>query len=82
MDLNQLRVFFYYCTAINIGLLFLSAIVFSIPAWRKFAGKLHSKWYGIKEADFAPMIYRFLAYYKLLIIVFNLIPCIVLQYFV
>ena len=76
MDLVTLRAFFMWCTIINGGFLTFTALVLT------FAGNLiyrvHSKWFKMPREAFNIVIYSFLGLYKIIFIVFCLVPYVVL----
>ena len=76
MDLVTLRAFFMWCTIINGGFLTLTSLVFT------FAGNLiyrvHSKWFKMPREAFNIVIYSFIGLYKIIFIVFCLVPYVVL----
>ncbi len=76
MDIQTLTTFFMWCTIINVALLLLSSLFcLCLGDW---AYRIHSKLFSISRETFNVMIYSFIALYKLLIIVFILIPYIAL----
>jgi hypothetical protein len=72
MDIDCIRAFFMWCTILNVALLLLSSL-FCICAG-DWIYRIHSKLFSISKETFNVMIYSFLALYKLLVIVFILIP--------
>ncbi len=76
MDIQTLTTFFMWCTILNFALLSLSSL-FCLCAG-DWAYRIHSKWFSISRETFNVAIYSFLALYKILIFVFNLIPYIAL----
>ena len=76
MDIQTLTTFFMWCTILNVALLVLSSL-FCICA-RDWAYRIHSKLFSISRETFNVMMYSFIALYKLLVIVFSLIPYIAL----
>jgi len=76
MDITTLTEFFKYCTIINFAFLLISTLMIRTD----LVYNLHSKfgfWEGSKEAHKQSM-YSILGNYKILIIVFNVIPYFVL----
>ena len=72
MDIATLTDVFKYCTIINVAILLISIITMASD----FAYNVHTKlgvWEGSKEAHKQSM-YSFLGNYKMLILVFNLVP--------
>jgi len=76
MDIQTLTAFFMWCTILNVVLLSLSSLMCICAG--DWAYRIHSKLFSISRETFNVMIYSFLALYKLLVIVFILIPYIAL----
>lgn len=76
MNLDILRTFLAWCTVINLCLYFLMFLVCA------FAGdwvyRLHNTWFPMPRQAFNLIIYGFIGLYKLLIIMFNVVPYIAL----
>lgn len=72
MNLDQLTELFKWMTIISIGLLLFSSVI--VILLQKVMGKLHGKLFGIKEESVALMAYGYLGMFKVLIIVFILVP--------
>jgi hypothetical protein len=76
MNYNVIRTFFRWCTIINGGLLILASLL----VW--FGGdwffELHNKWIPIREDSFHVAVYILLGFFKIIVIVFNLVPYIAL----
>ena len=77
MNLEQLTELFKWMTIINIGLLLLSSVL--IIMLKNVLGKYHGKLFGIKEGSVNLMAYGYLGMFKVLIIVFILVPFISLM---
>ena len=76
MDIATLTDFFKYCTIINVAILLISIITMASD----FAYNMHTKlgiWEGSKEAHKQSM-YSLIGNYKILIIIFNVVPYFVL----
>ena len=72
MDIQTVREFFMWCTIINGGVLVLSSLIcVSCGGW---IYQIHSKWFPISREAFNVAIYSFIALYKMLFIVLNLVP--------
>ena len=76
MDAQTLTTFFMWCTIINGGLLIL---------WTVFCGfapnlvyRTQSKWFPLPRETFNVVIYSFLGLFKILFLVFNLVPYVAL----
>ena len=76
MDIQTLTAFFMWCTILNVALLLLSSLMCICAA--DWAYRIHSKLFSISRETFNVVIYSFIALYKLLVIVFILIPYIAL----
>ena len=76
MDIQTLTTFFMWCTILNVALLLLSSLICVCAA--DWAYRIHSKLFSISRETFNVVIYSFIALYKLLVIVFILIPYIAL----
>ena len=77
MNIETLREFLGWCTVINLGVFFFGVI--KILAIRDWASKVHAKMFQVDEASVRQAYFLYLAYYKIAIIVFNLVPYIVLN---
>jgi len=76
MDIGTLTTFFMWCTILNVALLVLSSLI-CVCAGEWVYG-MHSKWFSISRETFNVAIYSFLGLYKILVIVFNVIPYVAL----
>ncbi len=77
MALDTLTSLFGWMSVINIGLLIVSTIMLTL--FRAPIIRLHKTITGLDEAHLKQAYLNFIAYFKLLIIVFNLIPYIALK---
>lgn len=72
MDLETLRTFFLWCTILNAGLM---AVGFLFCV---FAGgwvyRIHSRLFAMPRETFNAVIYILFGWYKMAILVFNLVP--------
>ncbi len=71
-DIFFLREFFKWCSIINVSLLFFS--FFMCVLFRGFIHKIHRVWFKLSDEQLDASLYRILGIYKILIIVFNLVP--------
>jgi hypothetical protein len=78
MNIETLATFLGWCTLINYALLIVATLVY--VAFRELMSGIYSKLFGLASEDFAREYLRYLAYYKILVIVFNLVPWIVLRF--
>ncbi len=77
LDFDTLREFFGWCSVINVGLLTLTGVfVFLL---RKPISRIHGKMFGLDETSLSSAYFQYLAQYKILVIVFNIVPYIVLK---
>ena len=76
MNIYTLTRFFMWCTILNVALLLLSSLMCICAA--DWAYRIHGKLFSISRETFNVVIYSFIALYKLLVIVFILIPYIAL----
>ena len=72
MDIQTLTTFFMWCTIINGGLFTLWILVFF--AAPDFVYRLHSKWFPCERETYNVIIYAFLGLFKIVFIVFNIVP--------
>jgi len=77
MDIEFLRDFFGLCVLVNMGILLLSIVLLGV--FKDLGSRLHSQFFGIEQGEIRLTYFRWLGYYKLLIIVFNLVPYITLS---
>ncbi len=72
MDIATIRAFLLWCTILNSSLLALSFLMSC------FAGdwihKMHSMFFPLPRETFNTVIYSYLGLYKVLVLVFNLVP--------
>ncbi len=76
MDIQTLTTFFMWCTIINGALLVISAIMCTLA--QNFVYRIHSKLFHISRDSFNVAIYSFIGLFKILFIVFNIVPYITL----
>jgi len=76
-SLETLTEFLGWCAAINLGVLVVAAI--SASLMRGMMVNIHTKLYGLDEADLTRQYFQYLAQYKIAIFVLNLVPYIALK---
>ena len=76
-NIQTLTTFFGWCSAINIGVLFLATIMMMLM--RDFVSGMHKRMFGISEADLPALYLQYLGNYKIAIMVFNAVPYIALK---
>ena len=78
MDNPQtLTVFLGWCTAINFTFLIVSTIMLALM--KDFVSGVHSKMFGVDKSILPAAYIHYLSYYKIGIIIFNLVPYIALK---
>jgi len=72
MASGQIRDVFMWCSIINVGLLLLSFVFL----WLKsdWVYGVHTKWFKISREQFDAIWYGALGFYKICIILFNIVP--------
>ena len=76
MDIKTLTSFFMWCTIINIGfLIFLALIYLLVP---NVTYRLQSRFIPISRETFDIVFYSFIGFFKLLVLVFFVVPWIAL----
>ena len=76
-SMETLRTFLGWCTLINVGLLTISTV--AVLLMRGFVTRLHGKMFGLSEGDVSREIYRYLALYKIAILVLSVVPYVALS---
>jgi hypothetical protein len=77
MDVNQITIFFGWCTVVSIGIYFFSALF--ITVFKRFTTSLHSRLIGLDASELPPLYFKFMGNFKICILVFNLAPYIALK---
>ena len=76
-SLETLTAFFGWCTVINIGLLMVAAVVLGLM--RGPISQIHAKMFDLNESDLSHEYFRYLAQYKIAVLVLNLVPYVALK---
>ena len=76
MTIELLQSLLMWCTIINFGILIVWSLFMSLG--RRFLSFTQAKMFGVPEDKLAVILYKCLAYYKILVIVFNVVPFIAL----
>lgn len=77
MALNEVANFLGWCTLINTGILVFSTIMLIVAG--NFAIGLHGRMFKMDQTELRKSYFNYLANYKLLILVFNLVPYLALR---
>lgn len=76
MDMRSLTEFFKWCSIINVILFFITAIM--VIAAPDFVYSTQGHLFNVSREAFDGSLYAFMGLYKILIIVFNIVPYIAL----
>lgn len=76
-SIDLIKEFFGWCSVINIAMLFVSTLM--IMVLRGFIVKIHAYLTGVSEEDLPRIYLEFLGNYKILIIMFNVVPYVALS---
>lgn len=76
MNIERVTEFFKWVTIINVALFMVNAIL--ILLLRKTLFRMHGKMFGIAEENIAIVIYSWLGLYKIMILVFSIVPFVAL----
>ena len=76
MDIQTLTTFFMWCTIINCGFLLFLALVFMLAPDLTY--KIQSRFIPISRETFDTVFYSFIGFFKVVVLVFNVVPWIVL----
>lgn len=76
MDIQSVTAFFMWCTVINGGLLVLWTTIFMLAPELVF--RTQNKWFPIPRETFNVVLYSFLGLFKILFLVFNVVPYVAL----
>lgn len=77
MTLEVIRSTLAWCTVINFGVLMLWFLFFSLA--HDWTYRFHSKWYNISIDKFDTIHYSGIAFFKILVLMFNLVPYLALR---
>ena len=76
MDIQTLTSFFMWCSIINIGILFFLALIYMLAP--NLTYRLQSQFISISRETFDIVFYSFIGFFKVVVLVFNVVPWIVL----
>jgi len=77
MTVEGLRCVLGWCSVINMGLLLWWFLFFAFA--RDWVYKMHSRWFKISKESFEVIHYGGIAFFKICILVFNVVPYIALR---
>jgi len=72
MTIETIRAALGWCTIINVGLLLWWFL--AITLLHNWIYKMHSKWFKLSEEKFDAIHYAGIAFFKIIVIVFNVVP--------
>lgn len=67
----------FWCSVINVGILLLW-VLFMLLA-HELAYQSHGKWFGLSAERFAEIHYSGMGFYKICIVLFNIVPYVALR---
>jgi len=76
MDIQTLTSFFMWCTIINTGILVFLALIYLLAP--NLTYRLQSQWIPVSRETFDVVFYSFIGLFKVLVLVFNVVPWIAL----
>ncbi len=76
MDIETVTTLFMWCTIINGAMLVLSAAMCTFA--RDWVYSVHSRWFPMPRETFDVVIYSLIGLFKIVFIVFNLVPYVAL----
>ena len=76
-SIETIREFLGWCSVINIGMLFISTIMLTLM--RSWVVRIHASMTGVSEEELPRIYIEFLGNYKILIIIFNVVPYVALR---
>ena len=77
MSIKTLQEVLLWCSIINLGMFFLSFIIFRFA--HDWIYKYRGKWYKISEEKFDVSYYTVMQFYKTCILFFNIVPYVALR---
>ena len=77
MTLDSLREFLGICSVINIGILLLWFLALVLV--KDFVYGVHKKWFKLSDEKLDEIHYKSLAFFKLSVFIFNIVPCFALR---
>ncbi len=77
MNIETLTTFFGWCTVINLVILLIASLKLIVLG--EWASSVHARMFKIDGKTVRLAYFKFIAYYKLAIIVFSLVPFIALK---
>jgi len=76
MDIETLTRFFMWCTIMNGAMLVLSTTMLMLAPGLVY--RIHGKWFAISREAFNVAIYSFIGLFKIIFLIFNVVPYVAL----
>ena len=76
MDIQTLTTFFMWCTILNLGVMIAWTIV--LASAPDFMYRMQTKWFPMPQETFNVVVYSALGMYRIVFVVFNLVPYVAL----
>jgi hypothetical protein len=76
-SLDTITQFLGWCTVINTGILTFLAIF--LMTMQETAARIHSRMFGINEAELPRIFYQYMSNFKILVVVLNFVPYLALK---
>lgn len=76
MDIQTLTRFFMWCTIINVSLMTFWFAAYALAP--DLVYRTQSKWFPISRENFSLVFYGFLGIFKIVVLVFNIVPYVAL----
>ncbi len=80
MSIEELATLFGWCTVVNFGILIFTSIL--LTQFRKWIHSVHAKMCGLSEEELNQRYFAYLGQFKILWIIFNLTPYLVIRIFI
>lgn len=77
LDLTSLTTFFGWCVVLNIGMLLFATLF--LVLFREFVKTTHSRMLGVPKNNLDIIYFKYLAYYKIGVIIFSVVPYLALK---
>ena len=77
MDINIIVEFLGWCSIVNIGMLFFMFLI--IVLFKKSLFLIHGKMFNLDDDFLSKIYFKYLAQYKIITIIFNIVPYFVLK---
>ena len=77
MDIATLQSFFMWCTILNLGILIIVGVFLTIGA--DFVYWITGKFFPVSRGTFDTVVFCWIALYRLVLIVFSVVPWIALE---